>query len=598
MSDRAPVSGIPETNDQIRQTDTASLKVYLRLLTYLKPYIGIFVLSVVGFVIYSASQPAMAQFMEYLLAFINDPRGPLYLPSLIIIGIVLVRSVGAFIGNYFLSRLSFGVIHTLRVQLFSHMTQLPGGYFDSHSSGHLMSVITYNVNGVTEAASNALKTLVREGATVTALLVYLLYKDWRLTLLLLLVTPVIALLVAYVGKRLRRLSAQVQHSMGDITQVSSEMINGYQVMRSFGGEDYEKRRFADVSWRNFLQNMKIVFTASLNTPILQMLVALAMGLLLWVALSIMDIESPGAFVAYFIAAGMVLKPMRQLSEVVPIIQKGVAAADSIFQMLDEAPEDDFGDYRVDRVQGDVRFENLSFSYGVDDQFALREINLEVKPGEVVALVGRSGSGKSTLVSLLARFYDPTQGRILLDGVPLNDYALDNLRQQIALVNQNVVLFNDTVAGNIAYGSLSEFGPEEIRAAADAANATEFIEQLPQGFDTPIGESGTRLSGGQRQRLAIARAILKDAPILILDEATSALDTESERYIQSALEHVMRGRTTFVVAHRLSTIEGADRIVVMAEGRILEQGSHKELLAAGGQYAKLHGMQFRDESEAE
>ncbi|MDQ2076527.1 lipid A export permease/ATP-binding protein MsbA [Marinimicrobium sp. ABcell2] len=591
MSEPAPT---PLT-DEVRQTDAASLKVYLRLLGYLKPYWGIFSLSILGFVIYSAAQPAMAQFMEYLLDFINErDAGPAYMPSLIIMGIVLVRSLGAFVGNYFISRVSFGVVHTLRLQLFNHMTTLPGDYFDSHSSGHLMSVITYNVNGVTTAASDALKTLVREGATVLALLVYLLYKDWMLTLLLLLVTPLIAVLVGYVGKRLRRLSAQVQHSMGDITQVSSEMINGYRVMRSFGGEGYERRRFAEASWRNYLQNMKIVLTASLNTPILQMLVAVAMGLLLWVALSIMEIESPGAFVAYFIAAGMILKPMRQLSEVVPTIQKGVAAADSIFQLLDEPPERDTGEYRVERVKGAVRFEQLSFGYGRDDQLALKDISLDVKPGEVVALVGRSGSGKTTLVSLLGRFYDPTSGQICLDGVPLSDYALDNLRQQIALVNQNVILFNDTVAGNIAYGALAGTDFEAIRRAADAANATEFIEQLPNGFDTMIGESGTRLSGGQRQRLAIARAILKDAPILILDEATSALDTESERYIQSALEYVMRGRTTFVVAHRLSTVESADRIVVMGEGRILEQGSHQELLAAGGQYARLHALQFRDE----
>lgn len=581
--------------DQVRETDTTSLAVYWRLLGYLKPYWGIFTLSIVGFVLYSVSQPAMAQFMEYLLDFINAPDGRLaYMPSLIIMGIVLVRSLGAFIGNYFLSRVSFGVVHTLRVELFNHMTRLPGDYFDSHSSGHLMSVITYNVNGVTTAASDALKTLVREGATVVALLAYLIYKDWLLTALLLLVTPLIAVLVSYVGKRLRRLSAQVQHSMGDITQVSSEMINGYRVMRSFGGEDYEKGRFAQASWRNYLQNMKIVLTSSLNTPILQMLVAVSMGLLLWVALSIMEIESPGAFVAYFIAAGLILKPMRQLSEVVPTIQKGVAAADSIFQLLDELPERDTGSHRVDRVKGAVRFDQLSFSYAQGSPLALQNIDLEVKPGEVVALVGRSGSGKTTLVSLLARFYHPSSGRILLDGVPLADYALDNLRQQIALVNQNVILFNDTVAGNIAYGALAGTDIASIRRAADAANATEFIEHLPNGFDTMIGESGTRLSGGQRQRLAIARAILKDAPILILDEATSALDTESERYIQAALEYVMRGRTTFVVAHRLSTVESADRIVVMGNGQILEQGTHRELLAAGGQYARLHALQFRDE----
>lgn len=592
MSDRGTP---PAPDDSLRQTDTASLKVYLRLLAYIKPYWVLFAISVIGFVIYSASQPAMAQFMEYLLDFIGaEERGPAYLPAAIIMGIVLIRSAGAFLGNYFISQVSFRVVHTLRVNLFDHMVHLPGQYFDRHSSGHLMSVITYNVNGVTTAATDALKTLIREGATVLALMGYLFYKDWMLTLLLLLVAPVIASLVGYVGKRLRRLSAQVQHSMGDITQVSSEMIHGYRVMRSFGGEEYEKRRFNQASWRNYLQNMKIVFTSSLNTPILQMLVALSMGLMLFVALTIMELDDPGAFIAYFTAAGLVLKPLRQLSEVVPTIQKGVAAADSIFHLLDEPAERDTGTLSVERAQGGVRFEDVCFSYDGSHDWVLDRINLDVKPGEVIALVGRSGSGKSTLVSLLTRFYDPGAGRILLDGEPLEHYRLDNLREQVALVNQNVVLFNDSVAGNIAYGALSDTDPETVREAAKAAHAHEFIEQLPQGYDTLIGESGTRLSGGQRQRLAIARAILKNAPILILDEATSALDTESERHIQAALEEVMKNRTTFVVAHRLSTIERADRIVVMGEGKILEVGSHKELLAAGGQYARLHSMQFRDE----
>ena len=579
--------------------ETSAGRVYLRLLTYLKPSVGMFVISTIGFALYAWSNALFLDILKNLIHVIdnNDPHQRLLVP-LQVIGVTLIRSVGAFVGVYLLSRVAFNVIHDLRVQVFNHMTRLPGASFDEHSSGHLLSIITYNINGVTASATDAIKIGLREGLTVIVLFGYLISQDWKLTMIFILIAPLIGYLVTTVGKRLRRLSNKVQSSVGDITQVASEMIGGYRVMRSFGGETYEKQRFEAASKKNYQQNMKIVVTAAANSPLIQLIVALAIAGLIFLALNVMTLDDPASFVAYMTAVGAIGQPIRRLGEVTPIILKGVAAADSVFTLLDQEPERDEGSYSADRAKGAVSFQHLTFAYtSSDNKLALNDICLEVAPGEVVALVGRSGSGKSTLVNLIPRFYDFTEGDILIDGVSIQDYKLDNLRDQIALVNQHVTLFNDTVAGNIAYGSMAGRTPEEIRRAADLAHATEFIDNLPQGFDTMIGEAGARLSGGQRQRLAIARAILKDAPILILDEATSALDNESERYIQSALETVMQHRTTFVVAHRLSTVERADRIVVMDNGRIIEQGSHTELLARGEHYAHLHAMQFHDEPQA-
>jgi subfamily B ATP-binding cassette protein MsbA len=579
--------------------ETSALKVYLRLLAYVKPYYLMFFISIIGFVVYAGSTTLFLKILENLIHIIesNEPQDRFLVP-LQVIGLTIVRGIGAFAGVYFLSRVAYSVIHVLRVQVFNHMTRLPSQTFDEQGSGHLVSIITYNINGVTAAATDAIKILLREGLTVVALLAYLFYTDWKLTLIFLLIAPLIGLLVTNVGRRMRRLSTNVQNTVGDITQVTSEMINGYRVMRSFGGEDYEKQRFEKASKKNYQQNMKIVVTAAANTPLIQMIVAIAIAVLIYLALNVMELKNPAEFVAYMTAVGAMLQPMRRLGEVAPIILKGVAAADSVFKLLDQPPETDEGSYQVDRARGQVGFCNLRFHYPGSNELALKDISFEVRPGEVIALVGRSGSGKSTLVSLLSRFYDYQSGEILLDGIPIREYRLQNLREQIALVNQQVVLFNDTVAANIAYGSLANTDADAIRRAADAAYATEFIEQLPEGFDTVIGEGGTRLSGGQRQRLAIARAILKDAPILILDEATSALDNESEHYIQAALEQVMRGRTTFVVAHRLSTIESADRILVMADGQLVEQGTHAQLLAQGGHYAKLYSRQFQDDEGEE
>lgn len=572
-----------------------ALSIYLRLLTYLKPYRLTFALGIVGFIAYAASNYAFLEILENLLTVLqkNDPIDR-YLIPLAIIATTVVRSVGAFMGSYYLGKVANGIVHVMRVQVFNHMTLLPTKVFDQRNSGHLISVITYNINGVAAAATDAMKISLREGATVIGLLIYLFYQDWQLTLVFLTIAPIIGWLVSTVGKRLRRLSTKVQTSVGDITQVSGEMVNGYKVMRSFGGELYEKQRFEEVSQKNYVQNMKIVLTSAANTPVIQMLVAVAMAVLIFVAMSVTKMREPAQFVVYIGAVAGLIQPLRRLGEVAPIILKGVAAAESVFELLDEPAERDEGTFETTRANGAVTLDQVHFSYAEQESAALKGISLKVEPGEVVALVGRSGSGKSTLVNLLPRFYDLQSGVISIDDVPITDYKLANLREQIAFVNQQVTLFEGSVADNIAYGRIDKVTHEDIKRAADLAYASEFIEQLPQGFDTQIGEGGARLSGGQRQRLAIARAILKNAPILILDEATSALDNESERYIQAAMEQVMKGRTTFVIAHRLSTIENADRIVVMENGKIVEEGRHQELLERNGAYAKLHAAQFHGE----
>ena len=571
-----------------------SLKIYLRLLGYVKPYWLLFLISILGFVVFALTQPLLTHMFGVLIDAVEaaDSKDRLLLP-LSVVAIFAVRGLGGFVGSYFLARVAQGIVHTLRTQLFNKLTILPGSFFDEQNSGHLISRITYDTAGVTTAATGALKVLIREGVTVIALLSYLLYIDWKLTMVFFAVGPFIGIIVSKVGKRLRKLSTKVQVAMGHITHVSSEMINGYREMRSFGGENYEKTRFEQASRNNMRQNIKIALMASATTPIIQLIMSIAMAMLFYAAFGFFEGDSAGAFVAYLTTAGLIQKPVRQLSEVIGDVQKGVAAAESVFQQLDQVAETDSGHHETERARGKLSIRKLNFAYNADDGNVLEDINLEIEPGQVVALVGRSGSGKSTLASLIPRFYSHANGDILLDGRPLQDYRLKNLRRQIALVNQSVTLFNDTVANNIAYGDLAVSSREQVVAAAMAAHALEFIERMPEGFDTLIGEDGARLSGGQRQRLAIARALLKDAPILILDEATSALDTESERAIQEALEEVMKGRTTLVIAHRLSTIEMADKIVVMEQGRIVEQGSHKELLAQQGAYAKLHSLQFTD-----
>ncbi|PIA72236.1 lipid A export permease/ATP-binding protein MsbA [Pseudomonas sediminis] len=594
-------------------TQQSSLKVYLRLLRYVVPYWGLFTISLVGFLIFASTQPMLGYMLKFFVDGLSNPDAGLFagVPwvlehapglaqlkllqavPLLIVMIALWQGLGSFLGNYYLAKVSMGLVQDLRVELFNNLLTLPNRYFDNHNSGHLISRITYNVTMVTGAATDAIKVVVREGMTVIFLFATLLWMNWKLTLVMVAILPIIGLMVTSTSKKFRKQSKKIQTSMGDVTHVTSESIQGYRVVRSFGGEDYEKQRFLGASEENKLKQLKMVKTNAVYTPSLQLVIYSAMAVLMFLVLWLRGDSSAGDLVAYITLAGLLPKPIRQLSEVSSTIQKGVAGAESIFEQLDEEPEVDHGTQERERVSGRLEVKELSFSYPGSEKLVLNNISFVAEPGQMVALVGRSGSGKSTLANLIPRFYHHEQGQILLDGLDVEDYTLRNLRRHIALVTQHVTLFNDSVRNNIAYGDLVGAPLEAVKRAAEDAYAAEFIENMVDGYDTLVGENGVLLSGGQRQRLAIARALLKDAPLLILDEATSALDTESERHIQAALDQVMKGRTTLVIAHRLSTIEKADLILVMDRGEIVERGTHADLLVRNGYYARLHSTQFED-----
>lgn len=598
------MSGEHHTPDPQGQPEITAVmtgyQVYKRLLSYVRPFSGIFAISLLGFLIFAITTPATAAWLGWTIDQIEsrNPDARIISPMLCVL-IVLVRGIGGFMGGYSLEYIANHVVHRLRCQILDQLLNVPVHYYDRNSIGRLVSKVTYDVMQIKGAATNAITVILREGLTVVGLLAWLFWVNWRLSLVFLLVAPLMALIVHLATKRYRRYSQQMQDSMGDVTQIANETIKGQRVIRTFNAADFVSGRFNHSSERNRRQNMKMVATEATATPLIQLLVSMAMAILIWFALSpqFMGNASAGELVTFLTLAGMLSKPLRQLSGVNAIIQRGISAASSIFELLDTHREADTGVHTTSRAKGKVGFDQVGFSYKTGEP-VLDGISLTVQPGTTVALVGRSGSGKSTLVSLLPRFYDYSSGVITLDDVALFDYKLSNLREQIAIVTQDVVLFEGSVSENIAYGVAGNVSEAQIQEAARNAHAAEFIERLPLGYDNQVGDGGTLLSGGQRQRLAIARAFLKNAPVLILDEATSALDTESEQHIQQALNELMRGRTTFVIAHRLSTIENANLILVMDKGRIVESGTHAELLALNKHYAKLHRMQFAEHTDME
>jgi subfamily B ATP-binding cassette protein MsbA len=598
MDHEAPPSG-----QDARATSPTPGVIYRRLLGLCAPYWPAFVVAAVGMAIFAATNTGFAWLVNQLLATFGAEQLTAqqqlirrWLPLGILV-LFLLRGASEFASTYSLGWVGRQVIRRLRGQVFDRLLYLPARFYDSASAGTLLSKLTFNIEQIADSVSNVVTVLVRDSLTAIGLIAYMVYLSPLLSVFVFVAAPVLALLVRTLGRLFRRHSARIQESMGELTRIAGETLQSQRVIKIFNAQDYESRRFAAANERNRRMNMRLFATRAAGDGVTALVAAVGLAGVVWVATRDVVQSSMGAgdFGGFITALLLLMRPLQLLTSVNATLQRGIAAGTSVFQLLDETVEVDSGGAAPARVRGEVEFRDVSFAYGAGKAAVLQDISLKVAPGQTIAIVGRSGSGKTTLVGLLPRFYEPTAGAILVDGVPVGQYSLRALRDQISFVSQDVVLFNDTIAGNIAYGSLAGSPREAIEAAARAAHVDEFVRHLPAGLDTPIGDRGMLLSGGQRQRIAIARALLKDAPILILDEATSALDTELERDIQAALALLMRNRTTFVIAHRLSTIENADRIIVMSAGRIIETGTHAELMAAGGHYAHLHRLQFRDEA---
>ncbi|MEO8331283.1 MAG: lipid A export permease/ATP-binding protein MsbA [Gallionella sp.] len=572
-----------------------STQLYLRLLGYVKPYWRTFALSILGMAVTAATEPLLPALLKPMLdgTFVHKDETVMRWVPVLILVIFFVRGVAGFVGTYAIGWVGNKVVMDLRAEMFRKLLSLPTRYYDDHATGNLISKLTFDVAQVTAAATSVVTISIRDSLIIAGLLGWLFYLNWKLTLLSLVMVPVIALVLRIINSRLRTASRDSQRAMGDITQVIEESVTAHKVVKLFGGQQYESDRFGEQANQVRRHTMKQAIASAANVPIVQMVAAAALSVIVYLATvqSRSDETTVGGFLSFVTAMLMLTAPLKRLTSVSEFLQRGLAASESVFELLDTDSETDTGKSSIARANGRLGFEHVSLSYQQDDRMALHDVCLEIPAGQAVALVGASGSGKSTLANLVPRFYLPGSGRITLDGHDLSDLTLASLRANIALVSQEVVLFNDTVAANIAYGQMRVVPEAEIIAAAQAAHAMEFIRDMPLGLQTLVGEKGVRLSGGQRQRIAIARAILKDAPILILDEATSALDSESERHVQAALETLMQGRTSLVIAHRLSTIEKADRIVVLQKGEIVETGTHAELLEKGGVYAQLHRIQF-------